>query len=440
MFLTKFEKARKKEITIDANLWHYTRTKDGLHPVKLKVTSNRKTKNYRLQVDTKNLFVSKYDWDLINSKSKVPKHLNKVKEEVNTAIAKARLAANEVIQGGRPFSFDLFESAYFSKETPSGFMGQFERYLKKILDEERIGTYRTYKNAYDAFKSFLAGREISPYDLTVDLLKAFERYLKTERKRKAGATTVSMYARTLRIIYNLCADQDLNLKQYYPFGNEKRGKLRISDSKKGGKKGEALTVEQIKTLIGTSPEIGSPMWEAKMYWLFSFYCQGMNFRDICFLTYDQIHGEIIRYTRQKTKGTDDGEILEITITPLIREILDALRIPYTRKGAFVFPIIPQGEKDLLKIEGIILQRIKTTNKWLKRLCALHDLPPVTTYWSRHSYASVLKFAGTPVEMIRELLGHTDVRTTEHYLKRFDLSHRTAINSGLQLLVNPRKEM
>lgn len=437
MFLSKSsEKARKKEITIEANLWHYTTTNGGLHPVKLKVTANRKTKNYRLQVGGKNLFISKADWDQMNGPGRIPKALSKINEEINIATTKARLAANDVVQGGRPFSFDLFEKTYFAKEASTGFMGAFEVYLNKILQEERIGTYRAYRNAYSAFKDFLAGREISPYDLTVDLLKAFERFLMTQRKRTVGATTVSMYARTLRIIYNLCADQDPNLKQYYPFGNSKRGKFRISDSRNGAKKGDALTIEQIKTFISTTPEPGSPTWEAKMYWLFSFYCQGMNFRDICFLRDTNIHGDIIRYTRQKTKRTDSGEILEISITPVIREIMEALKSHGRRKGSFVFPILPQEHTDPLKIEGLVLQKIKTTNKWLRRLCEGTGIPIVTTYWSRHSYASLLKLSGTSVEAIRELLGHSDLRTTEHYLKRFDHSHLAAINKGLQQLVNP----
>jgi integrase len=248
-----------------------------------------------------------------------------------------------------------------------------------------------------------------------------------------------MYARTLRIIYNLCADKDPTLRQYYPFGNAKRGKFKVSDSRKGRKKGDALTIDQIKKFISTSPEPGSTMWEAKMYWLFSFYCQGMNFRDICFLSEAEIHGNIIRYTRQKTKRTDNAEVLEIAISAPIEEILEALRKPRTVTSSYIFPIIPEGQTDVLKIEGIVLQKIKTTNKWLKRLCEANDLPAITTYWSRHSYASLLKFSGTPVEVIRELLGHSDLRTTEHYLKRFDLAHMKAINSTLQNLVNPGKE-
>ena len=55
---------------------------------------------------------------------------------------------------------------------------------------------------------------------------------------------------------------------------------------------------------------------------------------------------------------------------------------------------------------------------------------LTTYWARHTYASILKQAGQPVELIRELLGHGDIRTTESYLTRFDLAKKREVNDGI----------
>ena len=160
----------------------------------------------------------------------------------------------------------------------------------------------------------------------------------------------------------------------------------------------------------------------------------MNFRDIAFLKFGNVKGDVIKYTRQKTKLTDGHEVIEIPITKPVREIFDALAKPVGGKDAYVFPIIPDEESDLLKTEGIVLQKIKMTNKGLKKLCNDIGIPVVTTYWARHSYASLLKMSGVSVEMIRELLGHSDLRTTEHYLKRFDLSAKAAINESLQNLV------
>jgi integrase/recombinase XerD len=47
---------------------------------------------------------------------------------------------------------------------------------------------------------------------------------------------------------------------------------------------------------------------------------------------------------------------------------------------------------------------------------------VTTYFARHSFATVLKRSGAKIEMISELLGHSSVDVTENYLDSFEKEH------------------
>ena len=44
---------------------------------------------------------------------------------------------------------------------------------------------------------------------------------------------------------------------------------------------------------------------------------------------------------------------------------------------------------------------------------------VTTYFARHSFATVLKRSGVEIPMISELLGHSSVNVTESYLDSFE---------------------
>ena len=43
---------------------------------------------------------------------------------------------------------------------------------------------------------------------------------------------------------------------------------------------------------------------------------------------------------------------------------------------------------------------------------------LTTYVARHSFATVLKREGVPLEIISEALGHQDLATTKIYLDSF----------------------
>jgi len=421
------EKAARNEITIEPILWKHSSNKEGLYPVKLKLTVNRRTKYYPIQYNNKNIMIPGTLWPSIQ--------LGKVRGEnrlIKESIEKAKVRALDVVEvirkGGRPFSYERFEIEYYSQPAKDTFLDSFDKYLNSLVKEGRIGTHRSYKNAYDALKLYLDHKRLkdfTAYDLTTDFLKDFEKFLLLKR----GKTTLGIYARTIRTIYNYCASQDYRLKELYPFGKGP-GKYKISNSKKGAKKGDALTAEQLKKFILLSPAPHSAPYEAKMLWLFSFYCQGMNFKDICLLKYSNIQGQTIRYVREKTKRTEDNELIEISLSDEIRDIIVKLGNDNKSPNAYVFDFLPADETDPQIIEPIILQKIKITNKWLKRLCIQSDLPPITTYWSRHTYASLLKFSGVSVEMIRELLGHSDVRTTEHYLKRFDLIAKKQINSRL----------
>lgn len=42
---------------------------------------------------------------------------------------------------------------------------------------------------------------------------------------------------------------------------------------------------------------------------------------------------------------------------------------------------------------------------------------ITFYTARHTFATFLKFENTPIDAISEMLGHTDIRTTQAYLNK-----------------------
>jgi len=424
-------KAKRKEITIEPIFWHYSKNQKDLSPVKLKVTYNRTTKNYPIQYGRKNVFLSISQWESLKErKSKGENRL--LMNHIDSYRLRAIDVAEQITKDSRPFSFIQFEKDFFTNESSKGFISVFKKYLDSLLVENRIGTYRTYKCAFDAFKEFIEKEEVSPYDITAALLKDFESHIINERG--AGQTTVGIYIRTIRIIYNICADQDRSLKESYPFGNDKRGKFKIIDTRKGNKKGDALTIEQLRKFVETKTAPESPQAEAKLYWLLSLHCQGINFKDIAHLLDTDLKDNIISYTRHKTKRTDSNEVIQVPVTEELNSIIEKLENKNRNSSDYIFPILSKSIKDPLKIESIISQKIKTTNKWLKRLCQENELPAVTTYWARHTYASLLKDSGIPVDMIRELLGHSDVKTTEHYLKRFDILKKREINKSLQDLI------
>ena len=68
----------------------------------------------------------------------------------------------------------------------------------------------------------------------------------------------------------------------------------------------------------------------------------------------------------------------------------------------------------------VKQLTKTINKYMKRIAIELSIDKeITTYYARHSFATVLKRSGATTEMISELLGHSSVMVTENYLDSFE---------------------
>lgn len=57
---------------------------------------------------------------------------------------------------------------------------------------------------------------------------------------------------------------------------------------------------------------------------------------------------------------------------------------------------------------------------MKRIAKELDIiKPITTYYARHSFATILKRSGASTEFISDALGHSDLKTTKNYLAGFE---------------------
>jgi integrase len=108
-------------------------------------------------------------------------------------------------------------------------------------------------------------------------------------------------------------------------------------------------------------------------------------------------------------------------------------------GKYLVPVLP---KDVieggLEAKKVIAQWIKTTNKRLKRIAADNNIDAeVTTYVTRHSWATVAKRLGYSNELIAECLGHSyGNKITNIYLDSFDQHVIDGINIKVLLCLEP----
>src|SRR6185369_8337376 len=102
----------------------------------------------------------------------------------------------------------------------------------------------------------------------------------------------------------------------------------------------------------------------------------------------------------------------------LRRIISKWGNPNGQPDEFIFPILTAEMTNHVKRDRI-KQFTKTTNKWLNSICGKIGITTrVTTYAARHSFSTILKNSGTPIEYIKDSLGHSSTLTTESYLSTY----------------------
>lgn len=245
-------KIQNHSTTVEALLWTHSVNKDKLHPVKIRITHNRKPKYYPMtDADGQKMFLSESQWKAAMGER--PRGANKTaRERIDAVTLMARNAVNKTCEV-HEFTFEAFERNFLHGGARKTFYTIFEEHLQILKKEGRIGTMVSYSNALSALKRFC--KDFMPVDLTPEKLKDFELWM---RGQDLSVTTIGIYTRSIRVIYNVCIEHDPSLRELYPFsrGRQERSKYKIKSGH--GSKGDALTFKQLQAFNKIKTKPGTP--------------------------------------------------------------------------------------------------------------------------------------------------------------------------------------
>jgi integrase/recombinase XerD len=268
------------------------------------------------------------------------------------------------------------------------------------------------------------------YDLTLKSLTKFDkkvsfnkinvlflnRYKNWMLEQDKSITTVGMYLRNLRAIFNLALNEK-TIKEY-PFREKpsQKDKFKIPTGKNIKK---ALTIEEIQKIFDYKPE-NKNEYLAKSYWVFSYLCNGINMKDIANLKFKKIHGNRLTFIREKTKDTaKEPQEIQAILLPKAMSIIDSIGNKDKDPDNYIFPIwskVLSAEQNHHRLK----RYIKTINKYMNEIASKLEInKKINTYTARHSYSTVLKRSGVSVEFISEQLGHHSTEVTQNYLDSFE---------------------
>jgi len=291
--------------------------------------------------------------------------------------------------------------------------------ISELISDGRYGTSQSYTKAVTSLRTYLQEEALQHPDAaqsptvaaTVQLPLCnidgafIYRYNLHLTRRGVIRNSISFYNRTLRAIYNQ-AVRRFRLQDRRPFDEVYTG----VDRTRNRAVGESI----IAALITLDLSRDKSLEQARDLFVFSYYMRGIPFVDMAYLRRENIRGGYIIYTRKKT-----GARIEVRIEPQIRAILQK----YSRKESdYLLPILQDAGKK--SDEGFLYRRYQVRlsiyNRRLKELsCLLGGSVTLTSYVSRHSWATAARNSDISLSVISESLGHSSEHMTRIYLGSFN---------------------
>ncbi|MBU2921489.1 site-specific integrase [Winogradskyella psychrotolerans] len=404
-------KVKKEDYLISIKLDNRRKKQSGKYPVKLRVygKNTQKEKWYSLGIDlTEKEFTNIW----LDSKNKKLRGNNK---EIRLKLQLIESRANEEAKKLITFDFNRFETKLFRKSSDRN---SIKYYFDKIITDKtknnKIGTAESYKYTLNSIKEFSETEKNCKIEkltfekIDVNWLKQYENYMKSKSK---SFTTIAIYTRTLRAVFNYAIENNDINNELYPFG---KNKYKIPTTKKVKK---ALNSEQLNTLFNAKT-LNDNEAKSMAFWFFSYACYGMNLKDIALLKYSDIQEDKFLYYRAKTfDKTAEKTAITIYLTDFTESIIK--KYGNKNKDGFVFDIINSNDNSLIQYKKI-KNFTRYINDHIKRIAKRNDLPSdISTYWARHSFATNSIRKGASMEFISEALNHSDLNVTKNYFAGFE---------------------
>jgi site-specific recombinase XerD len=357
----------------------------------------------------------------LNSKSR-----NERLRQIGDRLNNERKRANDIITFLKDgFTFEKFRDHYTGIKTTGDHGNIFYRYkttIESLKKENRFGTADTFANSLKMLRTF-AGSDMLPYkSVTVKWLQSFELDTTTDKihlntiRPAYSKTTVGIALRCLRVIFNAAIEAKEIEPDVYPFRRSatQKAKYKIPT---GSAIKKALTKEDLRLLFNApaTPD----QQKARDFFFFSYTCNGMNIMDICHLKNESVNECNLHFYRAKTIHTSETpKLINVPLTDFAQRIITKYRTKDTSPKAFLFDVLNVSDSKLRQ-NNKKNQFTHFVNLHLKALAATVGVTTdISTYFARHTFATLAVQGGASLEFASEALGHSNLKTTLAYFKGF----------------------
>lgn len=280
-----------------------------------------------------------------------------------------------------------FGIAKFEDKKPEG---MFVKHFKKFIDgKTNKGTKGVYKHTLDRIMIFDPDIDKKSFeDITLQWLTDFEAFC----ARTASKNARNIHLRNIRTVFNNAIDYEITTA--YPF---RRFKIRPEATRK-----RSLSVEELRRLFDYPVEEYAEIYR-DMFKLI-FLLVGINSVDLHGLKSITKDGRI-EYKRAKT-----GRLYSIKVEPEAMEIINKYR---GKNGLLCIADRWSDSRNFRHQCNKALQKIgqvERKGRGGKKIITA-EFEGVSTYWARHTWATIAADLDIPDAVIAEALGHSSPYTT-----------------------------
>lgn len=372
--------------------------KGGAMPIYMRITVNGKRADMSAGRDCDPTKWNSHSGRAIGTKEEI-KALNNYLDSLQT---KLRNAHQVLIDANQQVTTESLQNQFTGKTQNSRFLMQlFKEHNTKVKALIGNGFEANTLKGYNTSEKHLTGylqNEYGKTDIEISQLNhafitGFEFYLKAECK--ISGISAAKYIKHLKKIVNHCIANNW-LKQN-PFINFK--------SSAKAKERTYLTQQELDA-ITNKKFVVDRLTQVKDVFVFCCYT-GLSYADVKKLRRNEIgagmDGEQWIFTsRQKTNTSS-----RIPLLPIPLEILNR------------YQDHPQCENQGLLLPVLSNQKM---NAYLKEIADLSNVfKHLTFHLARHTFATTVTLSNNvPIETVSKMLGHTNIKTTQHYAKILDM--------------------
>lgn len=328
------------------------------------------------------LYVQPEEWDEVKQCARITKDREK-ERRINAILTKQKGRIEDLFfearMSGTALTPSIFIEELDNKPVLESLVGFIEKEIQNERADREASTIKQYGTLLMHLKGFRPAATFG--DISFEFVQEFDRWLK---KKDIGENARAKYHTMFRKFILLAIKKRRRITN--PYLEFKAKSVDVERT--------WLNVEEVDDLVQLykSVTLGKQLQRALRQFLFQVFTS-VRVSDIHLLTHQDVQGSMLVLMPQKTRNL--RKVVKIPLSDFSLQLISEA----DGKGDLLFTALPDP----------------TTNKYLKEIArAVGIKKRMTTHVGRHTFGFLYLVMGGKLEELREIMGHSDLKTTQIY--------------------------